>query len=126
MNSILNDLDPSFKKYITYDEYMDVLSKHFNMPIVSLRGFSLSSSLQRAIGEAYAQKHQIVVLDDYAARIKLVFAEPNPFIMDELSRGFPPEKRVEFYLANPFEVDYCLRKRFDPLNRTIKRGSRNN
>ncbi len=103
-------------KYITYDENMNVLSKHFIMPIVSLRGFFLLSSLQRAIGEAYAQKHQIVVLDDYAARIKLAFAEPNPFIMDELSRGFAAEKTVEFYLANPLEVDYCLRNKFDPFS----------
>jgi hypothetical protein len=103
-------------KYITYEEYLDVLSKHFNMPIVSLGGFFLSSSLQRAIGAAYAQKHQIVVLDDYAARIKLAFAEPNPLIMDEISRSFSREKRVEFYLANPSEVDSCLRKKFDPFS----------
>jgi hypothetical protein len=47
----------------TYKGYMDALSKHFNMAIVSLRGFFPSTSLQRAIGKAYAQRHQIVVLE---------------------------------------------------------------
>ena len=101
--------------YTTYDGYMDALSKHFNMPIISLTGFFPSSNLQRAIGEAYAQKHQIVVLENCATRIKLAFAEPCAFILDELRRTFPPGKKVEFYLAHPFEMDHCVRRKSDPF-----------
>lgn len=95
--------------YINYDEYMDALSKHFNLPIISLKGFFLSSDLQKAIGEAYAQKQQIVVLENCATKIKLALSEPSAFSMDELRRTFPPGKKVEFYLAHPSEMDYCLR-----------------
>jgi hypothetical protein len=101
--------------YISYDEYMDALSRHFNVPIISLKGFFPSPSLQKAVGDAYAQKHKIVVLENYPEKIKFALAEPNFFIMGELRRAFPPGKKVEFYLAYPFEMDHCLRKKFDPF-----------
>jgi type IV pilus assembly protein PilB len=94
----------------TYNEYMDVLSKHFNMAIVSLRGFSPSTSLQRAIGKAYAQRHQIVVLEDNVTGIKLALAEPDPLVMDEIRRAFRSGKSVEFCLAGLFEIDDCLKE----------------
>ena len=79
-----------------YNGYMEVLSKHFNMAIVSLRGFIPSTSLQRAIGKAYAQRHQIVVLQDNITGIKLALAEPDPLVMDEIRRAFRSGKSVEF------------------------------
>jgi len=94
----------------TYNEYMDVLSKHFNMAIVSLREFFPSTSLQRAIGKAYAQKHQIVVLEEKVTGIKLALAEPDPLLMDELRRAFPSGKSVEFCLADRFEIVDCLKE----------------
>ena len=96
--------------FTTYDGYLDALSKHFNMAIVSLSGFFPSISLQRAVGKAYAQKHQIVVLEDYSKWIKFALAEPDPFVMDELRRAFPPGRRVEFCLADRFEIDHCLKE----------------
>jgi hypothetical protein len=103
-------------RFTTTDEYMDALSKHFNIPIVSLRGFFPSPSLQRAVGEKYAQKHRIVVLEDYSAKIKLALLEPNPLVMDELRRVFSSGKKVEFCLTNPIDIDYCLSKKFDPFS----------
>ncbi len=94
----------------TYNGYMDVLSKHFNMAIVSLRGFFPPTSLQRAIGKAYAQRHQIVVLEEKVTGIKLALAEPDPLLMDELRRAFPSGKSVEFCLANRFEIVDCLKE----------------
>jgi len=96
--------------FTTYDGYLDALSKHFNMAIVSLSGFFPSISLQRAVGKAYAQKHQIVVLEDYSTWIKFALAEPDPFVMDELRRAFPAGRRVEFCLADRFEIDHCLKE----------------
>ena len=96
--------------FTTYEGYMDALSKHFNMAIVSLRGFFASTSLQRAVGKAYAQRHQIVVLEDYSTKIKLALAEPDPLVMDEVRRAFPLRRRVEFYLADRFEIDECLKE----------------
>jgi len=102
-------------RYINYNQYMSALSKHFNMPIISLNGCFPSSKLQRAVGEAYARKHQVVVLENSATKIRLALSEPNAFLMDELRRTFPSGKRVEFYLAHSFEMDYCLRQKSDPF-----------
>jgi len=93
-----------------YNGYMEVLSKHFNMTIVSLRGFFPSTSLQRAIGKAYSQRHQIVVLEDNVTGIKLALAEPDPLVMDEIRRAFRSGKSVEFCLAGRFEIDDCLKE----------------
>jgi len=93
-----------------YNGYMEVLSKHFNMAIVSLRGFFPSTSLQRAIGKAYSQRHQIVVLEDNVTGIKLALAEPDPLVMDEIRRAFRSGKSVEFCLAGRFEIDDCLKE----------------
>ena len=101
--------------YTNYETLLTALSKHFNMPIISLRGFFPSPALQKAVGEAYALKHKIVVLENDVGKIRLALAEPNPLVMDELRRAFPPGKRVEFYLANPMEMDFCRRQKFDPF-----------
>jgi len=93
-----------------YNGYMEVLSKHFNMAIVSLRGFFPSTSLQRAIGKAYSQRHQIVVLENTVTGIKLALAEPDPLVMDEIRRAFRSGKSVEFCLAGRFEIDDCLKE----------------
>ena len=101
--------------YANPDSLLPALSKHFNMPTVSLKSFYPSPSLQKAVGDTYAQKHMIVVLENDSTRIRLALAEPNPWLMDELKRLFPPGKRVEFYLANPLEMGFCLRQKFDPF-----------
>lgn len=101
--------------YTGYDRYLQALSKHFNMPIISLEHFFPTPSLQKALGEKYAFKNRIVVLENTDTKIKLALAEPTPYTMEEIQRAFPCGKIVEFYLANPYEVDTCLRKKFDPF-----------
>ena len=101
--------------YTNYEVLQTALSKHFNMPTISLKGVFPSPSLQKAVGDAYALRHKIVVLEDDFTKIRLAIAEPNLLVMDELRRVFRAEKRMEFYLANPMEMDYCLRHKFDPF-----------
>lgn len=101
--------------YITYEAYLKVLSKHFNMPIVSLKNFSPSPALQRVIGERYAEKHMIVVLKNTAETIKLALAEPTFFIMEELRKGLPKGKRIEFCLAPLHEIQDYFRNKSAPF-----------
>jgi len=94
--------------YISYDEYSTALSKHFNIPIISLEEFFPSTELQKVVGEKYARKHLILVLENNDKMIKVALAEPNLLGMEELQKGGPGRKRIEFYLARPDEIESCL------------------
>jgi hypothetical protein len=102
-------------RYSNYETLLEALSKHFNMPMVSLKGFFPLYALQKAIGQGFAQKHKIIVLENDFRTIRIALAEPSPFLMDQIRRAFPTGKVVEFYLANPLEINYCLGKKFDPF-----------
>ena len=102
--------------YTTYHDYLNALSRHLNIPIISMREFSASSSLQKAVGEKYAEQNKIVVLEDSSAKIKLAMAEPSAYIMDELQRILSTSKPVEFYLASPIEIESALKKSYDPFS----------
>jgi hypothetical protein len=101
--------------FTNYDNYLLALSKHFNMPIVHLETFYPTPALQGALGGKYAMKNRIVVLENTPSRIKLALAEPTFRLLEEVQKAVPMGKTVEFYLANPYEVDSCLRKKFDPF-----------
>ncbi len=102
--------------HLSFDEYLNGLSRHFNMPIVSLRSFHPSPFMQARIGEKYARKHRIIVWEDNATTVKVVLGEPTQKIMEDLEKVFAQEKNIEFYLAHPYEVDSCLIRMFDPFS----------
>ncbi len=99
-----------------YNDYSNALSKTYDIPTISLKGFSMNASLQRAVGEKYALNHKILVLENNPDKIKLALAEPTKYLMDELRRIIPPRKRTEFYLANPDEIKLCLAKYYNPFS----------
>jgi len=99
--------------YASDEVLQTALSKHFNIPTISLKDFSPSPSLQKAVGAPYALRHKIAVLKNDFMEIRLALAEPDGWAMDELRRVFRSEKRVKFYLANPMEMDHCLRQKSD-------------
>lgn len=101
--------------FTNYHDYLKALSKHFNIPIVNLKGFTISPLLQMAIGEKYAQKHKIIVLEDKNDKIKIALAEPNLFIMEEIRRSVFPRRMVEFYLASPADIESCFKAQYDPF-----------
>jgi len=101
--------------FTNYHEYLKALSKHFNMPIINLKGFTISPLLQMVIGEKYAQKHRIIVLEDKNDKIKLALAEPNLFLMEEIRRSVFPRRMVEFYLASPSDIESCFKVQYDPF-----------
>lgn len=96
-------------------EYLWVLSKHFNMPIVNLRDYSPSSLLQKIIGERYALEQKIVVLEDSPEVVKFVLADPSIALVEELRKAFPPKKMVEFYLTSFTAVHECLQRLSNPI-----------
>ncbi len=104
--------------FTSNDRCFMALSKYFNMPAISLEKFTPSSFLQKVVGEKYAQKHQIIVLENGASTIKVALAEPSRYMMEELKKALPMGKRFEFYLASPQEIETCLKRTFDPFSMT--------
>jgi hypothetical protein len=102
--------------YINQDDYMKALSKHYNMFIVFLGSFFLSDLNQRGIGEKFARKNRIVVLENDGCRLRLAMADPSPLLLDELRGRFHPHKDVEFFLAYPSDIEECFRKKIDPFS----------
>jgi hypothetical protein len=107
--------------YTPHNVYLKALSKHFNLPVESLTSFVPCPSLQKSIGEKYAKKNRILVLENNPYRIKLALPEPTPQLLDEIRRVFPLDKKVEFYLASPYDIERCFKKKLDPysVNRYI-------
>ncbi len=104
--------------YASYDNYRKAVSCHFNMPVVSLENFFPTPALQRTLGEKYAWKNRIVVLENTPGRVKIALAEPTHSLLEEIQKAVSQGKTLEFYLASPHEVDSCLRKKFGPLSVT--------
>ena len=104
--------------YINSRGYLTALSKHFNMPILSMKDYQPNPLLQKVIGERYAMERKIIVLENSAKTIKLVLAEPSTQIMEELQKAIPPGKTMEFYLASYGEIDEGLRRVADPFSFT--------
>jgi len=104
--------------YTNPSDYWKALSKHFNMPTASLGGFLPSSTLQKTVGEKYAQKNLVVVLENSTTTIKLALAKPTSNIIEDLKKTLPVGKKIEFYLANPYEIETCLRRMLDPFSLT--------
>lgn len=104
--------------YINSRGYLTALSKHFNMPILSMKEYQPNPQLQKVIGERYAMEKKIIVLENSAKTIKLVLAEPSTQILEELQKAVPPGKSVEYYLSSYTEIDEGLRRVADPFSFT--------
>ena len=104
--------------YINSRGYLTALSKHFNMPILSMKDYQPNPQLQKVIGERYAMERKIIVLENSAKTIKLVLAEPSTQVIEELQKAIPPGKSVEYYLASYGEIDDGLRRVADPFSFT--------
>jgi hypothetical protein len=96
--------------YIDYEQYMNALAKHFLLQLISLKNFIPSKRLQKMIGEAYARKNKIVVLENSNEKLKLALPEPSLVVMEDIRRFAQLEKRIEFYLAKSSEIDPWLAK----------------
>jgi len=102
--------------YINSCGYLTALSKHFNMPILTLIDFEPSFNLQNTIGAHYAKDRKIIVMENNTETIKLVLTEPSMQILEELQKAVPSGKRIEFYLAHHTMVDECFLKMPDPIS----------
>lgn len=104
--------------FINYKTYLNVLSKHFNMPIVHLKYFRLKKALQQKIGEEYALRNKILVLSDDSRRMEVVLSEPSILVQEELQKFMPPGKEIVFKLADPHEIMQVLKATYDPFSVT--------
>jgi len=102
-------------RLIDEDAYVNALSVHFNMPVVSLNNHIVTESLQKAVGEKYALRQRIVVVENDPERIVLALDEPSPFLLEEIERSIPSGKKIMFCIAKATEIEDCLNKKYDPF-----------
>lgn len=100
--------------------YLEKLSQHFNMPIRSLYNYIPVPSWQEVVNLNYAFRQRVIVAGYNENEVKVVLAEPNSIILEDL-RKFFRGRNVKFYLANPFEVERCVRGYSDPYSRAFYR-----
>jgi hypothetical protein len=106
---------------ITEVNYINALSAHFSMPVVSLKNFKVSSSLQKAIGEQYALKNRIVVLSNTNDKLTVAIAEPHLSIFEYLEKAMPKGKHILFCQAKASEIEKCLNIKYDPFHMVLYR-----
>jgi hypothetical protein len=105
------------EKFSDYNNsYSDAFAQTFGISLISLKGFILDPSLQKAVGQKYAEINRIIVLENSEDRVKIALAEPTKGLLDELRKITPPRKKLEFFLAAPNEVRLCLQKYYNPFS----------
>lgn len=106
---------------ITEVNYINALSAHFSMPVVSLKNFKVSASLQKAIGEQYALKNRIVVMSNTNDKLTIAIAEPHLSIFEYLEKAMPKGKHILFCQAKASEIEKCLNIKYDPFHMVLYR-----
>ena len=106
---------------ITEVNYINALSAHFSMPVVSLKNFKVSTSLQKAIGEQYAFKNRIVVMNNSYQKLTVAIAEPHLSIFEYLEKAMPKGKYILFCQARSAEIEKCLNEKYDPFHMVLYR-----
>jgi hypothetical protein len=109
-------------KIISEENYIQALSAHFSMPMVSLKEFKVSPLLQKSIGEKYSLANQIVVLDDSPKKVSVALAEPHLSVFVHLEKAMPRGKYIMFCIAKASEIEDCLEEKYDPY---VYFGTRN-
>lgn len=105
------------KGCINDDIYLNALSKHFNLPVISLKDYHISNAQQKTLSEAYALKNKVLILEEDTERIKIAVAEPSYSLIEGIRGVFP--KTVEFYLAKSQEIESQLKKMYSKQNEGI-------
>ena len=95
-------------RMIKEEHYITALSAHFSMPVVSLKDYTVIPSRQKAVGERYALRNRIVVLNDGRDDVAVAIAEPHLSVFDHLEKAMPRGKYVLFNIARASEIDRCF------------------
>lgn len=100
-------------KMISEKDYVHALSAHFSMPVVSLKGYTVSRTMQKAIGEEYALENRIVVLNNSARKLTVAIADPHLSVFEYLEKATPKEKHIVFCIAKSSEIEKSLDSVYD-------------
>jgi len=92
--------------------YLNALSAHFSMPVVSLENFILNLRLQKAIGERYALRNRIVVLSKSDCQLEIAIAEPHLSVFDHLEKAIPRGITISYCLARSAEIEKCFNQAY--------------
>jgi type IV pilus assembly protein PilB len=98
---------------ITEEGYLQILSRHFNLPIISLYNVGPDANLRKVVSEEYSKRNRVAVFEEDAKNIKVAVAEADTLLMEDLQRQRPSNKEIEFFLAPPGEIDLFIRNLYN-------------
>lgn len=93
--------------------YMNALAAHFSMPVVSLKGFEMTQALQKILGEQFALKNRIVVMENNETSMTVAIAEPHLSVFDHLEKAMPKGKYIIYCLAKHSEIEQCFGEQYN-------------
>jgi hypothetical protein len=109
---------------ISEDNYRDALSAHFSLPIVSLKGYKIDSSMQKVIGEGFAMNNRIIALNNSPLELTVAIAEPHLLLFEGLEKAMPAGKNVMIYIAKLSEIESCFDEKYNLYGYDGYRGTR--
>ena len=71
---------------------------------IPIAQMSMLTGMQEVIGEKYCNNHNLIVLENSDAEIKILLAKENVFCIDELSKALPKGKRINAMLVEKEEI----------------------
>jgi len=101
------------RELVTEEVYLQMLSRHFNLPIISLYNVTPSSDLRKVVSEEFSKRNRVAVFEEAETNIKVAIAETNALLIEDLQRHRPTDKEMEFYLAPPGEIDLFIRNLYN-------------
>jgi hypothetical protein len=102
--------------YTTSNAYLDALSQYFGLRIISFLKFIPLPGLQGLWADRFVQNNKLLILADYGTKVMLTLAEPDPLILEELKKPFGPWEKMDFHLADPFEMERCFQFHYGSQN----------
>jgi len=113
------------RNLITEEGYLQVLSRHFNLPIVSLYNVSPDRNLRALVSEEFAKRNRVAVFEETEHSVRVAVAETDTLLIEDLQRNKPTNKELQFFLAPPGEIDLFIRNLYnlgDDADVSVKDG----
>lgn len=110
------------KGFVNEEQLLDFLSRHLNIPFISLKQKKPDPELLRDISVATAKRLVVIPLRRNKTKVEVAMANPlDSFVMDDLKATFKQE--IIPFLASPLEIQKAIEKAYEIHGAPDEEGS---